>query len=131
MKSKYEVDLWKQRYSYQHLPDSLKVLQLPLPSTLLINNITDADKRQYLVNRYQKINEHAKEDMMKFYITIAITKMGECLTKFNNSIVQMRSSRALSKEMTCLLEERFKTMDKRFEQLYNLKISVLEQQKKT
>ncbi|CAF1339110.1 unnamed protein product [Adineta steineri] len=130
-KSKYEVTLLKQRRLHHHLPAPLKSLQLPLLSTLSIDTIHDLKIREHLMNRYRKINEETKSEMMTLYIHIAEAKMNENLIKFNENIAQIRSNQQLTQSMMNIIERRFKNIDERFEYLYQLKVRALERQNKT
>ncbi|CAF1471414.1 unnamed protein product [Adineta steineri] len=130
-KSKYEVTLLKQRRLYHHLPAPLKSLQLPLLSTLSIDTIHDLKIREDLMNRYRKINEETKSEMMTLYIHIAEAKMNENLIKFNENIAQIRSNQQLTQSMMNVIERRFKNIDERFEYLYQLKVRALEPKNKT
>ncbi|CAF1265540.1 unnamed protein product [Adineta steineri] len=130
-KSKYEVTLLKQRRLYHHLPAPLKSLQLPLLSTLSIDTIHDLKIRDHLMNRYRKMNEETKSEMMTLYIHIAEAKMNENLIKFNENISQMRSNQQWTQSMMNIIERRFKNIDERFEYLYQLKVRALEPKNKT
>ncbi|CAF1317216.1 unnamed protein product [Adineta steineri] len=130
-KSKYEVTLLKQRRLYHHLPTPLKSLQLPLLSTLSIDTIHDLKIRDHLMNRYRKMNEETKSEMMTLYIHIAEAKMNENLIKFNENISQIRSNQQWTQSMMNIIERRFKNIDERFEYLYQLKVRALEPKNKT
>jgi len=134
-KSKYEVAILKQRLLYQHLPDSLNSLQLPLPSHSAFSSldaIINLQSRQNLLDRYKNIIEQTKSKLMSFYIDIAEVKMQECQMKFDKTIVRMRpdqrstmNTQRLSPPMLKLVEQRFKNIDERLEHLFNLKIRFL------
>ncbi len=136
-KSKYEVAMLKQRLLYHYLPEPLNSLQLPLPQPpFSLDAITDQKSRQNLFDRYKKIIEQTKSEMMALYIAIAEVKMHECELKFNKDRVQMRpdqrsttSDRRLSQPMIDLIERRFKNMDERLQYLYKSKMRFLHQKK--
>ncbi|UJR06546.1 hypothetical protein I4U23_010829 [Adineta vaga] len=128
-KSNYELALWKQRFHNRHLPDVLKSLQLPIPSALSFDLINDTRNRRILTDRYKRINEQMKSELMAFYITIAEMKMNECLFRFNEHMTQMKASRQFNTFSMNLIEERFKSIDERFEYLYQLKMRIFNQQK--
>lgn len=130
--------LLKQRLTYNCLPESLATLQLPLPQPpSSIDKIQDKTDRQNLSDRYTKIVQQTKSDMMSLYITVAEVKMRECQLNFDKDLKNMRSNPRsisiylrLSEAMLDLLEQRYKNMEKRFEYLYNLKIRALQVQAK-
>lgn len=138
VKSKYEVEMLKQRVLHHYLPEPLNSLQLPLP--LLpssLDTIIDPKIRQNLLDHYKKIIEQMKSEMMALYINIAEAKMHECQLKFVQDTVQMRpdqrsttTDQRLSQSMIHIVEQRFKNIDERLQYLYNLKRRFLEEQTK-
>ena len=130
--------LLKQRLTYNCLPESLANLQLPLPlPPSSMDTIQDKTIRQNLFDRYTKIVQQTKSDMMSLYITVAEVKMSECQSKYEKDSKCMRPNTRsmsiylrLSEAMLDLLEQRFKNMEQRFEYLYNLKIRALQVQAK-
>ena len=127
----------KQRLLYDHLPDSLATLQLPLPlPPSSINTIKDEKSRQNLLDHYTKILQQTKSDMMSLYIAVADAKMQECQLNFDKDIVRMRPDHhstttylRLSEAMLEIIERRFKHIEQRHECLYQLKVRLLKKKK--
>ncbi len=137
-KSKYEVEMLKQRQLHHSLPEPLNSLQLPFPlPPSSLDTITDQKSRENLLDRYKKIIEQTKSEMMALYITIAEAKMHECQLKFAQDTVQMRPDQRstttetrLSPSMINIVEQRFTIIDERLQYLYTLKIRFLQEQTK-
>ncbi|CAF2761252.1 unnamed protein product [Rotaria sp. Silwood2] len=86
--SKLDVAILKQRITYNHLPLSFDTLQIPAPKSL--NTIDDRSLRQRLTDRYEKILQQTKSDMMMVYIATAEAKMNENEKKFDAIMVKMK-----------------------------------------
>ncbi len=127
-KSKYEVEMLKQRLHYHYLPEPLNSLQLP-PLPPLEDTIVDSKIRQDILDRYKDIGEQTKSEMVTLYISIAKAQMHQCQLKFDQMTIQMKSNQQqLTQSMINIIEQRFKNIDGRLLDLYTLKIRFLEEQ---
>lgn len=125
--SKFEVAILKQRLTHNHLPNEFNSIPIPSPSALI--TIEDTNIRQCLQDRYEKIVQRTKSEIMLVYIAVAETKMNE-YRKYHdiltNKMKDIQRTGPIHKQfnetMLNLLEERFKNMNQHFINLYRLKI---------
>ncbi|CAF3050590.1 unnamed protein product [Rotaria sp. Silwood2] len=88
--AKFDVAILKQRIVYNHLPQSFESLQIPAPISL--DTITDTYIRQRLTDRYEKILQRTKSEMMMVYIATVETKMNEYQKKFDIDLAKMKEN---------------------------------------
>ncbi|CAF3376490.1 unnamed protein product [Rotaria sp. Silwood2] len=125
--AKFDVAILKQRIVYNHLPQSFESLQIPAPISL--DTITDTYIRQRLTDRYEKILQRTKSEMMMVYIATVETKMNEYQKKFDIDLAKMKenqhtdpSDKKLTRTMLDIMERRFKNINERLMCLYKLKL---------
>jgi hypothetical protein len=126
-KARCQVAISKQRIMHNQLPNTLDALQVAPPSTL--NTIQDEHIRQRLMDRYQKLMERTKSDMMIIHIAAEEAKENEHRTNFDLKMSQMNElqrsgppHKKLIRTMLDVLDRRFRNINDRLEQLYKLKI---------
>jgi hypothetical protein len=120
-----EVAILKQRLAYNHLPNAFEPLNIPEP--ISVSTITNPDIRQNLSERYHKILQRTKSDMMCVYIAAEEAKAEEHRIKFDKDMAStnasLRSSgpanRQLTRTMVDLLLKRFKNTEERYFQIQN------------
>ncbi len=136
-KSKYEVEMLKQRLAYHLLPEPLNSLELPLPlPPTSVDSIINSKTRQVILERHWNIVEHTKRQMMILYVMIAKAKMDECQMQLDPILVHIRpdsrstttSNQGLTPAMINIVQERFKIIDERMQYFYKLKLRFLEEQ---
>lgn len=118
LKSQLKVDLLKQQVLQQKLPGFLHHLQLPLIP--IIDQVNHPTHRSSLQNRYERILQQTRSDLMFVYIAAAETKMREYQRQFDETI--QRFDQELLPSMIDLLFRRLKLMDERMKQWYQYKI---------
>lgn len=59
------------------------------------------------LNRCKRLNEETKLELMAFSNNIAEVKMTECLSKFNETMTQLKSNRQFKQDTINLDQERF------------------------
>jgi hypothetical protein len=123
------VALLKQRVVHNDLPESINTLQIPPPSSF--HTSSDKESHQYLSNRYVKIIDQAKSDMMSVYIATAEAYMHECQVKFDTQLAQMKedqhsgpTERRMSQQMIKAMKRRYKNLTDHFQYLHDLKVCV-------
>lgn len=115
--SKANVDILKQHVFYKVFPDGFDSFRLPPPPQ--IDSITDASLQQALNNRYERIVQQTKLDMMAMHIAVAEAKMRQC-----QHDLQLRNREdQWSKDMMALIQRRFKDYEERIRRLYHLKMT--------
>lgn len=117
-KSKMNVDILKQHIFYKIFPVAFDSFRVPLPSQ--IGSITDTSLRETFHNRYERIVQQMKSDMMAIHIAVAEAKMRQCQHDLRCRMEQLEKQ--WTKEMIILLERRFKDYEERIRRLYNLKM---------
>ena len=128
---KCEVAMLKQRLAYNHLPALFNSLHVPAPISL--DTINNENMRQRLQDRYEKILQRTKYDMMLVYVMTEETKLTEMKVKFDADLSQMKeyqrtgaSFKKLTESMIRIMGEGFKNIDERFHSLYQLKLRFFE-----
>jgi hypothetical protein len=131
--NKLQLALSKQRLIYQCLPTALQSLTIPEPIDL--NTIEDIIIRQRLLDRYHKILQRMKSEMMRVYIATQEAKTEEIGKKCNETYVEMKENlhsasptdRKLTEIMTDLLRKRILHNNKHLMDTYRLKLRFFRQ----
>ena len=118
--SKMEVAILKQRFAHNHLPNAFEPLNIP--ELISLSTITNTDIRQNPSERYHKILQRTKSDMMCVYIAAE-----EHRIKFDKDMASMNASlrssgpanRRITRAMVDLLLERFNNMEDRYSKIQN------------
>jgi hypothetical protein len=125
--TKMNVAVLKQRLVYNHLPSSFESLHIPEPITL--QNIEDDAVRQRLSERYHKVLERTKSDMLQVYIATEQAKADQCIKEFDREYAEMKENlrigpthKKLTPSMLQLLQKRLTLINQHIMHLYNLKI---------
>ena len=110
---------------YKKLPTSFKSLQL----SDTFDTINDVNIRQRLSNRYEKIIQQIKSDLMAVVIAATERKMYESQKKYDLAVAQMwRDNRKLppdqqlTQTMVDLIERRAKNISEQVKCLYDFKM---------
>lgn len=125
--AKMSVAILKQRLAYNHLPSSFESLRIPEPISL--STIENETIRQRLNERYHKVIQRAKSDMLNVYIATEQVKADEAVKKFDQDYEEMKyflrsgpTHEKLTPTMLTLLQKRLKYTNEHIIHLYDLKI---------
>ena len=121
------VAILKQRLLYNHLPSSFESLRIPEPITL--NTIENENVRQRLQERYHKVIQRTKSDMLTIYIATEQAKADERIAEFDRDYMEMKENlrtgptyKKLTPTMLSLLQKRLKNINEHIMHQYNLKM---------
>ncbi|CAF4176948.1 unnamed protein product, partial [Rotaria sordida] len=89
-KSKLELALLKQRITHNHLPTSFDTLEISIPRR--IHTIIDTETAQSLKDRYDKILQRTKADMIQVYLEAAEVRANQCRLEFNNAMNKLKEN---------------------------------------
>jgi hypothetical protein len=125
--AKMNVAVLKQRLFYNHLPSSFESLHIP--ESITLQTIQDDAIRQHLSERYHKVLQRTKSDMLHVYIATEQAKADQHIKEFDRDYAEMKENlrigpthKKLTSTMLQLLQKRLTLINKHILYLYNLKI---------
>lgn len=119
-KSKMNVDILKQHVFYKVFPVAFDSFRVPLPSQM--DFIADTSLRETFHNRYERIIQQTKSDMMSIHIAVAEAKMRQCRHDLKSQD-DLYNNQGWTNEMISLKQRRFKDYEERILRIYNLKMN--------
>ena len=120
-RNKFNVDLLKQYVFYKQFPPSVnQQYRLPIPKDL--QTIIDPSIRSTLLNRYERMIQQTKSDLILIHLSIAEEKLRQSREIFEQHQQQLHEQH-FTFEMIHVLERRFKDDEERLQRLYQLKLN--------